>query len=274
MQWGELRMKKLIALDIDGTLFNNSNKISAETREKLIWVQQQGYTLALASGRPTAGLKLIAEMLEMRKYGGLLIGYNGGNVLESCSGNILYENKIAESTAKEFLRYLEQFPVTPIVDDGDAIYTNKPEGFRVRFEAETNGMELRLINSMSRDIHFSPTKVLVAAPRMVLSEYIDQIMAPFQDIVSFVRSTPFYLETTPKGVHKGATIRKICDLLDFDRADVIAFGDAWNDLTMIEYAGVGVAMGNACDALKKAANMVTGTNNNNGIVRALETMGI
>lgn len=265
-------MKKLIALDIDGTLYNDDHEISPLTREALIEVQKKGCTLILASGRPTAGLVKIAKQLKMEKHHGLLLSYNGGAVTDCSTGNTLYSNTIPMETARKLLKYLEGFPVTPIVDDGFSIYTDNPEGFQIPYESSSNNLEIKQVVNISDSIAFSPAKVLIAAKTEVLEAAREKLEAQFGIELSFAFSSPIYLEATPKGVHKGEALKKVCKILQLEQKDVIAFGDAQNDHTMIAFAGVGIAMGNGCDSLKEIADRITLSNNEDGIAAALETL--
>jgi Cof subfamily protein (haloacid dehalogenase superfamily) len=265
-------MKKLIALDIDGTLYNDAHEITPRTKEALIKAQEDGCILILASGRPTAGLVKIAKQLEMDKHHGLLLAYNGGAVTDCSTGDAIYSNAIPMETARQLLKHLEGFPVTPIVDDGFSIYTNDPEGFQIPYESSSNNLEIKQVTNISDSISFSPAKVLIAAQPEVLKANTEELEVQFGDKLSFLLSSPIYLESTPKGVHKGDTLKKVCEILQLDQKDVIAFGDAQNDHSMIEFAGIGVVMGNGCDSLKEIADRITLTNNEDGIAAALEKL--
>lgn len=265
-------MKKLIALDIDGTLYNDEKKITHKTRQALIDAQKNGHVAVLASGRPTPGLYLQSEELKLEKYHGLLLSYNGGKVTDITSNEVIYQKAIPNKTAKKLLKHLEKFDVNPIVDDGVYIYTNKPNGFKLDFESQQNRLEIKKVDNICNSVDFDPVKILIAAPNEILAPLIDEICKPFKDTLSFVMSAPFYLEATVKGVTKAHALKKISEKLNIDRSDVIAFGDAENDMSMIEYAGKGVAMGNACETLKEAADMVTLSNNDDGIAFALDKL--
>ena len=267
-------MKKLIALDLDGTLLDDRKEITERTRKSLIRAQQSGNTVILASGRPTPGLYTQAETLELDKHHGLLLYYNGGKVTDYTTGEVIYENSIANPLAKEFLRHLEQFDVNPIVEDGENIYTNNPDGFKNDFESAQNHLGIVKVDNICDYVDYNPVKILIAAPQEILDPQIEKITAPFEGRLSFVKSAPFYLEATPLGVNKAGSLQIVCDRLGFSREQLVSFGDAENDLSMIEFAGMGVAMANACEKLKSVANMVTLSNNDDGIAHALRQLGI
>lgn len=265
-------MKKIIALDIDGTLYNDEKKITPVTAKALKTAQENGNTVVLASGRPTPGLYIQSKELELEKYHGLLISYNGGKVTDVTTGEVLYENPVPNKIAKKLLKHLESFNVNPIVDDGKYIYTNNLTAFKNDFESQQNRLELKKVDNIHDSVDFDPVKILIAAPHEILFPVVDDICRPFENELSFVMSAPFYLEATVKGVTKADALKQIGERLGVDRKDIISFGDAENDMSMIQFAGVGVAMGNACDTLKKAADMITLSNNDDGIAYALEKL--
>ena len=267
-------MKKIISLDIDGTLYNSEKHITQKTKEALIKAQENGCTLILASGRPIAGLIPIADELNMKNYHGMLLGYNGGVVIDCTTNEKIYSNNIPNALAKRLLKHIETLPVNPIVDDGTTIYTTDPESFQVPYESQSNHLKIRQVTNVYDAINFDPPKVLIAAPEKILNQQIEIISTPFKSELDFVLSAPFYLEATLPGISKADALQKACEALNISLLDVIAFGDAQNDIPILKIAGYSIAMGNAIDDLKKIANYVTKTNDEDGIAFALEQMEV
>lgn len=267
-------MKKIISLDIDGTLYTSEKKISPETKKALLRAQEKGCILVLASGRPTAGLVPIAEQLEMQKFHGMLLAYNGGVVIDFTTGEKIFSKEIPNDLTKKLLKHLENFPVNPIVDDGEKIFTTDAESFQVPYESQSNHLKIKIVENVHDSVDFSPAKVLIAAPEKILQENIPAITEPFKGNLDFVLSAPIYLEATLPGISKADALKKACEVLKISTEDIIAFGDAQNDIPMFEVAGYAVAMGNARDELKKIADKITATNDEDGIARALEDLNI
>ena len=270
-------MYKLIALDIDGTLLNDGKEITPKTRDALIQAQIKGSRVILASGRPIAGLVGFAKELEMDKYGGLLLGYNGAKVVKMTTNETLVEFSIPNEIVVEFLRKLERFDVVPFIDDGKRMYVKDSDGFQVKYEYTTNSLEPLLVENIARALELdklNPAKVLIAAPPEVLSPIIADITSGYEEQFSFILSAPFYLEMTMKGVNKADALKQTCEQLNISKEEVIAFGDAQNDCTMIEYAGKGVAMANSCEELLKLADETTLSNNDDGIAYSLMKNGV
>ncbi len=260
---------KMIALDLDGTLNNDQKVITQRTKDALIAVQKQGVIVVLASGRPAPGLKRESDALKLEEYHGLLSSYNGGKVVEAATQKVLYEKSLPNEVAVRLLKHIEAFPVTPIVDDGIDYYTADRNAFMIEYESKLNNLGIKVVNNVAEGVNFDPVKVLIAAPNEVLLPLCDRIMEPFKEELSFVQSTPFFLEATRKGVNKASSLEAICNLLSIKPEEVIAFGDEANDLKMLEFAGLGVAMGNASEKLKSIADEITLSNNEDGIAHTL-----
>lgn len=265
---------KMIVLDIDGTLTNDEKKITPQTLAALKKAQENGVILVLASGRPVAGLQKLCRELEMEKHHGILLAYNGGKLLDAQSGAVLCEKAIPVERAKAVLRHLEQFPVSPMVMKGNCLYVPEKGAYKADYESSINGLDIVEVGILSEFLEFNPVKILTAAPNEVLLENMEAITEPFQEEFAFAMSAPFYLECNMKGINKAASLDKVCCESGINASEIIAFGDAQNDISMVEYAGLGVAMGNACDELKAVANEITASNNEDGIAVLLEKYGV
>jgi Cof subfamily protein (haloacid dehalogenase superfamily) len=260
---------RLIALDTDGTLNNDRKIVTPRTSEALIAVQKCGVTVVLASGRPASGLRRESLALELNRHHGLLLSYNGGRIIDATTGTAIYEKPLPLAVAKRLLKHLEAFPVTPIVDDGRSILATDPHAFHLAFESKLVELPLRLVDNVADALDSRPIKIAIAAPVEILAPIRAAIEAPFAGELSFTSSAPFYLEANAKGVSKASSLRIICDTIGIGPEAVMAFGDAHNDLSMIAFAGLGVAMGNACAELKDIADEVTLSNNEDGIAHTL-----
>lgn len=261
---------KLIALDLDGTLNTDEKTITPRTRDALLKAQQQGLTVALCSARPVPGLYKDMRTLELENYHGMLISYNGGKILRADDKKVLHQQVFPRELAKEVLRHLENYPVTPIIDDGERFYVTDKDGYKVQHECWNNQMECTEVPSLTDYLNFDLVKILMSVQPEELWNILPKVSKPFENDLVFVRTAPFYIEAMPKGLNKAEGLRRTCELLHISPEEVIAFGDAENDLEMIKFSGRGVAMGNACDALKEAADEITLTNNEDGIAHSLE----
>lgn len=263
---------RLIAMDLDGTLNNDEKRITPRTRDALMAAQAAGIRLALASARPSPGLYRERDALRMQEHRGVLMSYNGGRIVDAASGETLFETSMPMEAAREVLRALEVLPVTPILDDGKQFFVTDRRGFKVDYECRNNGMVCDEVANLADFLHFAPVKILMSVDPGQIAEVQRQIAALLPEELTVVQTAAFYLEVIPRAINKGQGILDICRALQLQPEEVVAFGDAENDIPMLRAAGVGVAMGNADPAVKAAADMVTLSNNEDGIAYALEKL--
>lgn len=263
---------KLIATDLDGTLNNDQKIITEKTKAALMAAQKKGIRLALASARPSPGLFRERDLLHLQEHKGILMSYNGGRIVDAETNKVLFETSMDLEETKQVLRKLENLPVTPILDDGIQFYVTSKDGYKVDYECRNNNMICSEVGNLADFLTFAPIKILMSVQPEELPQVQAQIAAFLPESLTVVQTAPFYLEVIPKVINKGQGIRDICDVLGIDPAEVISFGDAANDIPMLQTAGMGVAMGNAQEAVKAAADMVTLSNNEDGIAAALEKL--
>ena len=261
---------KLIAMDLDGTLNNDEKRITEKTKAALMAAQNRGIRLALASARPSPGLFKERDILHLQEFGGILMSYNGGRIVDAATGSTLFETAMDLGQTKQVLRFLETLPVTPILDDGKQFYVTDKTAYKVDYECRNNNMVCSEVGNLADFLGFSPIKILMSVQPEELPSVQKQIADFLPPELTVVQTAAFYLEVIPKRINKGQGIRDICAALGMQPEQVIAFGDAANDIPMLETAGVGVAMGNASEAVKAKADFVTLSNNDDGIAAALE----
>ena len=271
---------KAIVLDIDGTLLNTGKIISEKTKQALIAAQEKGIKVILASGRPTTGMLELAEQLEMTKYEGFLVSYNGARVTDCLTKEVLFNQAMSIETGQAILEHLKNFDVIPMIDKEDYLYVNDvysgmldlPDGaFNIiEYEARGGNFKLSEIDDLAAFATFPINKILIAAQPEYFQKIAPALHAPFDEIVTAAFSAPFYFEFTDKGIDKAKALNTVFPEMGIHSENIIAFGDGHNDRSIIEYAGIGVAMGNAVDALKEIADDVTLSCDEDGIAAGLE----
>jgi len=257
-------MIKLIALDIDGTLFNQHDEIMPITKAALLKAHKHGIRLALASGRSLHGLRNIVLMQQIPLDRTILLCYNGAVVADAENSEIYFEDVFEEELFKRIIIHAQQFPLTLMVPFQDNLWVQDPSGFNVVYSAQSENQTIKAISDL-KSINFRPHKIMMSAQPEVIDRYMSQLIEPFHDEVNFLKSRQDFIEINAKGVDKGSALKKYCEMFKIGASEVLAFGDSYNDLTMIEYAGIGVAMGNAVDEVKAVADAVTLSNNEDGI---------
>lgn len=272
-------MIKAILLDIDGTLTNDEKVITPKTREALLKVQDAGVRLALASGRPDMGLMKWAKELNMYENHGIFVCYNGAKVMDCQTGEELFFQALSKDETKAVLNHLKQFDVTPIIAKDEYMHTTNVFGcvidykgapFNVvEYESRGNNYILCEHHDLAEWVDFPVEKILTSASPEYLRANYEEMQKPFMDSISCMFTADFYFEYTAKGVNKAKAIDEAYRRLGIKREEMMAFGDAENDLPMIEYVGCGIAMANGAEAVKAAADEVTSDNNHDGIAEAI-----
>ncbi len=267
---------KLIVLDIDGTLVNSSGKIGERTKKALFAARNNGCLLTLASGRPTGEMAWVAKELRLHEDGGCIISFNGGEIFD-CKNNKIISRHVFSKKYVPWLYGLSKEHGTVILsypESGTEIDSDDPDYKFVRIESEINGIDIRKVADFARDIDYDPVKCIITGePERLLA--IQAIITEKEpDVLEAYRSESFFLEIMPRGVNKGRALEKLASLTGIAREETIAFGDSYNDLAMIEYAGMGIAMGNAKPEVKEAADYVTSRHDEDGIADALEYFNI
>lgn len=273
---------RLIAMDIDGTLLNSDRVLTEKTKKVLLEAQNKGIQLILASGRPVKGMQDLARELEMDKHHGLMVCYNGSQIRDAQTNEVLYNRPLTLEHAKKVLEHVKKFQVYPMVDSGeymlvndvyDAVLHELNDRNIVEYEAREGSFLLKEMKDLA-EIDFEPNKISTAGEPSYLKEHEEEMRKPFEETLSCMFTDPFYFEYTEKNIDKGTAIEKIYEIFHCSKENLIAFGDAPNDISMLKKAGIGVAMENAAEAVKEAADFVTLSNNEDGIVYALKKYGI
>lgn len=274
---------RILCLDIDGTLFNSQKKISEKTKEGLLDFQNKGNRIILASGRPTQGLMHIAHALEMEKYNGLLISYNGSQVYDLTTNEVVFNQAISIEDSKKVIHHCKQFDQLRImVDHEDSFYVEdvydcmiqkdgKPFNI-IQYEAREGHMLLKEVWDLEDFVYFPINKILTTADPSYLQEHYQEISKPFKENLNSMFTADFYYEFTAKDIDKAKALSFIQEKYGLDSKDMIAFGDGQNDQTMLQFAKVGVAMENAVESLKEVADFVTKSCDEDGIIYALEEL--
>ena len=262
-----------MVLDVDGTLLNDEREISKRTLAALLKVQQMGVRIVLASGRPTYGLMPLAKTLELGNYGGFILSYNGCQIIKAQNGEILFERRINP----EMLPYLEKkarkngFAIFTYHDD--TLITDSPDNEYIKNEALLNNLKIIKEDEFSTAIDFAPCKCMLVSDKekalIGLEQHWEKRLAGTLDAF---RSEPYFLEVVPCGVNKANTLGALLEHLGVTREEVIAVGDGVCDVTMLQLAGMGVAMGHSQDSVKVCADYVTASNEEDGVALAVEKL--
>lgn len=272
--------KHTIILDIDGTLLTSDAILDPITKDYLIDIQKQGHTLILASGRPTIGVIHFAKSLEMDKYNGYIVSFNGACAHNISTNELIYEKVIDIETSKAILNHLEDYDVIPMITFDDVMYVNDKDDKSVmlpnselsiiEYESKGIGFDVRNTEKLADVVDKPLYKILVAGNNEYLNQHYKDLSEPFIESTNSVFSAPFYYEFTNKGIDKAKALQEIFIKCNLDRNNTIAIGDGHNDMSLLNYANIKIAMGNAVEELKEIADFVTTDNDNYGVVEGIK----
>lgn len=260
---------KALVLDIDGTLTNSKKEITPATKEAVQSVMAMGHKVILASGRPTPGMRRYERELELAERGGYLLSFNGARIVECSTGNVIYQRILPLSLLPGLYEFAKANGCGLITYLGDEVISAFEPDEYVQIEARINGLPIRTVDNFLEFVDFDINKCLMTAPPETAPGFEKALQKQFGDVASIYRSEPYFIEIMPPNVDKAASLDKMIGALGVHRSNTVCCGDGFNDMTMIKYAGVGVAMGNAQEIVKEAADYITATNDEDGLVEVV-----
>lgn len=260
---------RVIALDLDGTLTNHAKEVTPRTREVLLRAQNEGAIIVLASGRPTYGIEPVADCLKMDQKGGFILSYNGGKIVDWKTKEELYADHLPDEVIPLLHQFAQRNGYALLGYVGNEIVTETPDDEYVREESRINKMAIRRVVDLEQSLEPHPTKLLMTGEPERMEQAERELTLQLGDTMDIYRSAPFFLELVPKGIDKAQSLLRLLSNLQLTPAEMIAFGDGYNDLSMIRLAGCGVAMANAAPQVQAQADVVTLSNEEDGIAEVL-----
>jgi Cof subfamily protein (haloacid dehalogenase superfamily) len=260
-------MYKLIATDLDGTLLNDQKKINPNNAEYIKKALDLGVKIVLCSGRSHFSIHAFEEELNLVKLENYGIGLNGSMIYNSHTKLPIRHLLLDNSSAVKVLKELEQFNLEVVVFTGTTWIINVPKE-KSRFYSVTTNEEFEIISDLTK-IDIDVSKIIIIGENSKLKE-IESYMKDFLGGLCNVCFTQTnFLEFTNIDAHKGAALKVLAEHLGISMKEVIAVGDNYNDITMLQEAGVGVAVSNAEDDVKKVADYITKSSNNDGALKEI-----
>lgn len=261
---------KALALDLDGTLMD-SNKRLSEVNRQAIWAAIDAkIAVILASGRPLFGVQPVAEQLELEKRGGFILAYNGGNIWDCKAHKLVYKKEIPSNCITNICEVANEFDVAPLTYYGDKIISEKAHDEYVVKEAFCNNAEVIQIDDIPAFVDYPVAKLLIVGEHKKLLPVRDKLLNLNGNELDIFFSEDYFLEIVPKNIRKDASIDTLLLHLGIRQSELIACGDGLNDISMIQYAGLGVAMKNAYPDVKEIADYIAPSNDENGVAEVIK----
>ena len=262
-------MYKLIALDMDGTLLKGDKTISKENYNAIQKAKKLGVKIVLATGRPLNGIKKYLEHLDLINENDYAIVYGGAVVQNTKSGKFLSNNVLKLSDWNYLFSLSQELNVNIHVLTSNECITPKDNKYS-NVEATMNNIPIIIDNPSTMNKNLSLIKIMFIDEPELLEKVIAKLPKEIYDKYTVVRSAPYFLEFLNINANKGIGVDSLAKILNIKQEEVICIGDAGNDMHMVEYAGLGVAMENAFPELKEIANYITLSNENNGVAHVID----
>ncbi len=256
---------KLIAIDLDGTLTNQRKEVTPRTLEALMLAQEQGLRLVIASGRPTHGVLPIAEMLQLSRYGGFLLSYNGAEIYDCQAQKMIYRQAIDLSLLPTIYQYARDYHFAVETFKDNLAITEQPDDPYIQRQARINRLTITKVTDWVEAIDFPVMKCLIVGEPERLVQLEQAMQQELKEKLNICRSEPYFLEIVDKDVDKASALSYLLDYTGHKREELIAVGDSYNDISMIRFAGLGVAMANAPEIVRQHADDITRSNDDDGV---------
>jgi len=288
---------KLLAIDMDGTLLNDNKKISKENILAIKKAKQMGIKIVIASGRTIEGIEKYLEKLDLISDDNYCVVCSGAVVMNNTKEKVIQCKPLSYEEFKYIFNLVKKLHITLNMYSDERILIHS-SNYYSRFDAIANNLPLEIKDFNSLDKDTLITKIMLINedlsileemkalfPSIIVEDLsiqskddynkelfddMSKLPAEFLEKFTVSKVTPFNVEVMKKSTNKRSGLEKIAEQLQIKPQDIICIGDSGNDRQMIEYAGLGVAMGNAFPEIKKIADYVTFTNEDNGVAHVID----
>ena len=253
---------KLVAVDMDGTLLTPQLEISKDTVETINRVIESGVIFTLSTGRMYLAAMPFANMLNLDVP---IITCNGALTKCSKTGKVYDEKIIKKEHSSEIIRYCEEAGLSVSIYMEDDIYIKK-NSENIDIHLQLDHAKPKIVDNFDSLLDGSIIKIMFnSSDKYALELHTRKLNELYKEKLNFYFSLPHFVEIVHKKANKGNALENLAIKFNVKREEIIAIGDNFNDMDMIEYAGLGVAMGNAPDYLKEVADFVTHSNDEDGV---------
>ena len=261
-------MYKMIAVDMDGTLLKHDKTISDETIRAIKLARSKGVKLVLATGRPVAGIQRYLEELDLINIDDYAISFNGVILQNTLTKEVISQKTITLEDLNYLYELSNSLGVNMHAFTKDGLIAPSITKF-TQHECDINNIEAKIVDFTKLSKDTDVFKFMMIGEESELDEATKKLPKEVFEKYTVVRSAFCFLEFINKECNKGESIITLANHLHIDINDVICIGDAGNDLHMIKYAGLGVAMGNAYPEVKEVADYITKTNDEDGVAHVI-----
>ena len=252
-------------MDLDDTLLGGDLRISQGNKDALIKAMDKGVLVTIATGRMYRSAVSYAKELGIKTP---IISYQGGYVKSISSKDALYSQTLSLDTAKQIIDLCKAKGLYLQVYIGDEYYIEDHNQYSEDYRLQV-GVRGQRVGSLNKFLKEPPNKLLIIDEAGNIPTLREEFVKIFHREIEITTSKPSFLEFTHKNANKGKALEFLSGVYKIPREEIMAIGDGFNDISMIEYAGLGVAMDNAPAEVKEYADYVTSANNDDGVAQAI-----
>jgi Cof subfamily protein (haloacid dehalogenase superfamily) len=258
----------LIAIDLDDTLLKDDLSISEANIDALDKAEKTGIKIVLASGRNYPAMKGYVDMLKLRKRGDFLICSNGTETFEADTGEIVERLLLDSRFSAEIALEIESRGFPWQIYKNDRIVCSRINPWALK-DTHLTKLPIEVASDTAALFSAGITKFVIPGEPRKISGLMEEFVKLFDHKAEVFTSKPFFLEVLPYGAGKGPALARLAHRLGIEAANIMAIGDAMNDLEMIRFAGWGCAPANAIDSVKHSARVVSARTNDEDAVADL-----
>ena len=259
---------KMLVLDMDDTLLTDDHKISVQNKEMILKAQQKGIYVILASGRPTSAMTPFAKELELDIHNSYMISFNGAVISTAKEGKIIFKQTLSKAQIHDLYDFSIKSKTDIITYLNDEIISETDSEY-IQIEKNITGLYHNKVPNFCEAVTSDVAKCILLEEPLYLKKVEKQLKTAMPHL-SVTMSKPFFIEVAQNGIDKATSLKQLAQRLKIHQREIIAIGNAGNDLTMIEYAGLGIWVDNVTPKLRNKADVIVASNNNNGVAEAIQ----
>lgn len=267
---------KLICIDVDGTLLNSKHNITSRTKEIILQAHKKGIHIVISTGRMYTDAEYYSNLIGVKSP---VIASNGAFIKDKENDKVIFKDVLGESLSLELLKKFQKHNIKPYFCTPDKFYYGNLM-FKVFYLTTTilgtrsNKLDVKYVfswNQWRKILHQEKDNIVKSEIIYRDPTLISELRKELQGVpeLEIVDSSRYNIEITRKGVSKGKAVATLATFYALKPTEIIAIGDSENDISMIEYAGLGIAMGNATDHVKGKADYITDSNDDEGVANAI-----
>ncbi len=260
---------KMIVTDLDDTLLNDKKEISNVDLEAIKKAEESGIKFILCSGRPTFAMRGLAKEIEAEKYESYILSFNGSIITECKTGKNIFEASLEKEDLHLMYDLSKKYNTHILTYINDEIIS-ETESEYIDVEVDLTKMNHKVVKSFKEYVDRGAVKCMLLAEPTYLKEVEKKIKEEYSDRYTIAISKPFFLEITKLGIDKGVGVKKLAEILNIPIEEVIAVGDSFNDIPMLDAAGTSIAVENANEEIKNRVDYITKSNNDGGIAHVID----